>query len=255
MRRKMLVLGAVVLLCLVLWQRAGEGEDDPALSELVETVKQKEHRRVVRRTGVRGNADFDRPRNDAEERLETGEAGLQEPEPGLGMIVGKVVNAHELPEGAVWVSGSCVEGVALTDADGDFFSYAQPGACFIQAHRKYGLLRIWSEPVEVEVLSGEEVPVFLEVPPWKPAGLGISLNEDEYGISVEYVYPGSPAEQAGLQAGDVITEIDGVAAADLSIFTFIEYGMGEEGTDVDLVVESDEFERSVTVTRGLVERP
>lgn len=39
--------------------------------------------------------------------------------------------------------------------------------------------------------------------------LGVILGEEEDGAKVEKVVPGTPAEKAGIQAGDVITHVDG----------------------------------------------
>lgn len=50
--------------------------------------------------------------------------------------------------------------------------------------------------------------------PRRPKGtgyLGVRVEEKEDGLTVVEVLPGTPAEQAGVQAGDVITEFDGKA--------------------------------------------
>jgi putative serine protease PepD len=43
------------------------------------------------------------------------------------------------------------------------------------------------------------------------AWLGVSIGESEQGVEVTEVIAGSPADEAGLQAGDVIVEVEGVA--------------------------------------------
>ena len=44
--------------------------------------------------------------------------------------------------------------------------------------------------------------------------LGVSVSDATTGALVEAVQPGSPAESAGIQVGDVITSLDGKAIAD-----------------------------------------
>lgn len=46
------------------------------------------------------------------------------------------------------------------------------------------------------------------------AWLGVAAEDVEGGVAVSAVSPGSPAEQAGIQEGDVIRSIDGEAVAD-----------------------------------------
>lgn len=43
------------------------------------------------------------------------------------------------------------------------------------------------------------------------AFVGVQLNDSQQGVVVQLVVPGSPAQQAGLQAGEVLTSLDGTA--------------------------------------------
>ncbi len=171
-----------------------------------------------------------------------------------GAIHGSVRNAAILPEHTVWVQATCGRRT-LVDTEGDFFLYGNAGECTLQAMRRHGALTIWGDLVTIQVVQDGEHEVQLSIPDWKPAGLGISLREDEYGIRIGRVFPGSPAEKYGLKTGDVILEIDGVATADLSTHEFIEFGVGPEGTEVELLVATDDDEHAITLTRGLVESP
>ena len=48
------------------------------------------------------------------------------------------------------------------------------------------------------------------------AWIGISVFEADHGLQVAYVAPGSPADRAGIQAGMVLTEIEGTAVDTLA---------------------------------------
>lgn len=54
-----------------------------------------------------------------------------------------------------------------------------------------------------------EVELVGELPPYEPPHLGILPRRGEQELVVRHVLPGSPAATAGIQAGDVLREIDG----------------------------------------------
>ncbi len=84
--------------------------------------------------------------------------------------------------------------------------------------------------------------------PW----LGIGIADDASGAAVTEVVPGSPAEDAGLRTGDVITAVDEtpIDSAQSLVDTIQRYVPGDE---VTLSVEYRGDSRDVTVTLG--ERP
>jgi serine protease Do len=88
------------------------------------------------------------------------------------------------------------------------------------------------------------------------AYLGISVDSqgtgDDDGVVVSQVADDSPAAEAGLQSGDVITEIDGV---DIEDFTDLARVIAdhEPGDEVDVTFERDDEDQTVSVT--LAERP
>lgn len=64
------------------------------------------------------------------------------------------------------------------------------------------------------------------------------------------VIPGTPADRAGLQAGDVILEIEGESAVELSSRGFVELGIGPIGSEVTVVLRDlDGEEHSLTLIR------
>lgn len=68
-------------------------------------------------------------------------------------------------------------------------------------------------------------------------GLGVELKEAKgRGLEIVHVIPGSPAERANIQAGDVITEIDGQNLATLTVDAAAGLLTGEEGTSVSVRV-------------------
>ncbi|MGZ8474689.1 MAG: S41 family peptidase [Candidatus Limnocylindria bacterium] len=64
---------------------------------------------------------------------------------------------------------------------------------------------------------------------------------------------GSPAEAAGLRAGDQILEIDGTSTVGESVSSLVYEVRGEAGTDVTLTVRRDDEEFEITITRAVID--
>lgn len=73
----------------------------------------------------------------------------------------------------------------------------------------------------------------------KFTGIGVQVLADEKGVKIASVISTSPAEEAGLKAGDIIIKADGIALKGLSSEQAISYIKGEEGTSVHLVIQRD----------------
>ena len=75
-------------------------------------------------------------------------------------------------------------------------------------------------------------------------------------IVVTKVYEGSPAEEAGLQVGDVLYKIDGIDISAMSIaYVLPNLIQGEDGTTFNCVVKRYDKEISMRIVRGNVEVP
>ena len=64
---------------------------------------------------------------------------------------------------------------------------------------------------------------------------------------------GSPAESAGLRAGDQILEIDGTSTTGESVSSLVFEVRGEAGTDVTLTIRRDTEELDITITRAEID--
>jgi len=67
-------------------------------------------------------------------------------------------------------------------------------------------------------------------------GIGITVLERDGKIIVSQPVPGTPAEKAGVKAGDIIVEADGTSLKGMDLDTAIGYIRGEEGTSVTVKV-------------------
>ena len=87
-------------------------------------------------------------------------------------------------------------------------------------------------------------------------GIGAAVSEKEGGPLVEYVYPGSPAEKAGLLAGDVVLKVDGISVESLSLNYIVENLIqGLPGSSLEMVVNRKGEEVTLRITRGEVVIP
>jgi carboxyl-terminal processing protease len=89
------------------------------------------------------------------------------------------------------------------------------------------------------------------------SGVGLTVNEVPRGLRIAEVLPDSPAEEADLAVGDVITAVDGKSIAGVASEVATGRIKGEPGTEVELTVEpvSGAGERTVTVERAQVRLP
>lgn len=68
------------------------------------------------------------------------------------------------------------------------------------------------------------------------AGIGVEVAAAKDGVSITHRMPGSPAEHAGLRAGDTIVSIDGVAIDPSKVNAAIDRMRGVEGSTIHLIV-------------------
>jgi len=88
------------------------------------------------------------------------------------------------------------------------------------------------------------------------SGLGVQIKEVPKGVRVEVIFPGSGAEEAGLQKGDVITKVDGEDMSGKPTSYIIPKMVGEPNTTVDIhVIRAGKLVGPITVTRKVVKTP
>lgn len=89
------------------------------------------------------------------------------------------------------------------------------------------------------------------------SGVGLSVTQVRRGLRVVKVFPGSPAEGAGIAVGETIVSVDGRSIAGLDSVTATARIKGPEGTEVEVGVMGAKGERvrQVRLTRAEIEVP
>lgn len=86
-------------------------------------------------------------------------------------------------------------------------------------------------------------------------GVGIQIESKEDKAVVSSPIEGSPAENAGVETGDVIIAVDGESVRGMDLSKIAEKVRGPEGTSVELTVLRNEEEREFTVKRAEIQAP
>jgi carboxyl-terminal processing protease len=85
-------------------------------------------------------------------------------------------------------------------------------------------------------------------------GIGVEITKQKGLLTVSSLLPDTPAYRAGLDAGDVITSVDGIDTKDMSLMCAVHKITGPKGTKVTLTIKraGEEKNRDVTITRAKI---
>ena len=88
-------------------------------------------------------------------------------------------------------------------------------------------------------------------------GIGAIVQIQNDDPTILAIMDGSPAQRAGLQAGDTILNVDGQPVKDIPIDEVVEQVKGPSGTKVALLIdrEGEEESREINVTRAAIDIP
>ncbi|MBB4823509.1 carboxyl-terminal processing protease [Sporosarcina luteola] len=96
-------------------------------------------------------------------------------------------------------------------------------------------------------LSKKEYEGFINGIDQRIVGIGVVLEENAKGVKIISVIPNSPAEQAGILQGDIITAVNGTSIAEMAVQSAIALIGGEEGTVVSLSIQRPDVSKTMKV--------
>lgn len=119
-----------------------------------------------------------------------------------------------------------------------------------------GMVDAFDDPYTV-FLPPQDAKSFNEDISGNFGGVGMEVGMRDSVVTIISPLPNTPAEAAGLVAGDVIVRIDGESTEDMTIDDAVQRIRGEKGTDVTLsIYREGEFElRDIVVTRDTITIP
>ncbi len=104
-------------------------------------------------------------------------------------------------------------------------------------------------------VSAAEYEAYMETVNNAYVGIGVTISWSEEGLGYEImsVTAGGPADAAGIQVGDILTEVEGQNVGDLGLDGTKNTVRGQEGTSVHLTLRRDGQVYDVDVMRASIE--
>ena len=175
-----------------------------------------------------------------------------------GVVTGRVEDDHHVPLAGVDIRFDAVSSVldsrasATTDESGRYRIEGAPSGPFTMRVQKDGFrVRLVSG---LRVASGATLRQDLTLvavnggPGLELGGIGAALDGRDGRVALGGVFPGDPADRAGLRAGDRILSIDGEPTDGMSMADVLQRLRGEPGTAVGVSVQRPQTGETVEVT-------
>lgn len=106
-----------------------------------------------------------------------------------------------------------------------------------------------------EYMSKQEWGQFVDSLSRNYVGIGVQIGQSAEGIYIEQVFPGTPAEEAGLLRNDVIVEVDSTPITDHTTEELVALIVGEADTPVTVTVRRGTEKLAKTMLRKAVSLP
>lgn len=104
-------------------------------------------------------------------------------------------------------------------------------------------------------IPADEYAAYLEQKNNAYVGIGVTIQMEEDGFHIQKLSAGGPAEQAGLQVGDVMVAVDGTDVVGMPIDQCKQLVQGKAGTQVQITVNRAGEKVTVSVIRATVKTP
>lgn len=108
------------------------------------------------------------------------------------------------------------------------------------------------DPYSVYYISEEEGSTFVETATGQFSGIGISVENYNGQCRVVSPIPGTPADKAGIQSGDIVLRVDSTDVTKLTLDESVSLMRGPEGTSVTVIVQRGAAELSFTMIRAKI---
>jgi carboxyl-terminal processing protease len=178
----------------------------------------------------------------------------------LAGVVGHTIGDNGEDGGSVRVADDSDFGILneiYTILQEDFVNPEAVDPDVLRAGAINGILQALGDPHTVYI-DPESYALGIDVISGTFEGIGAQVEQDPVSGDIVIVTPfsGSPAEEAGIRAGDVVRTVDGESTDGWTVAQAVQRIRGPDGTDIVLGIErADGSTRDVTVTRGTIVVP
>lgn len=119
-----------------------------------------------------------------------------------------------------------------------------------------GMVDSLNDPYTV-FLEPEDAKKFVEDVKGTFEGVGMEVDVKDNQLQVVAPLEGTPAQKAGLRAGDKIMAVDGKSTADITVEEAVSWIRGPKGTEVVLTVFREEWgkDKEVKIIRAMIDIP
>ncbi len=119
-----------------------------------------------------------------------------------------------------------------------------------------GMVKSLKDPYTV-FLPPEESKIFLEDISGSFSGVGMEIGIRKGQLTVISPLENTPAQEAGIRAGDKILEVDGKPTSEITIEEAVSMIRGEKGTQVSLMIYRTDWEkpREIKIERNIIKVP
>ena len=119
-----------------------------------------------------------------------------------------------------------------------------------------GMVKSLEDPYTT-FLNPEDTERFIEDVKGTFEGVGMEIGIKKGQLQVIAPLEGTPAQKAGLRAGDKIIKVDDTLTADITVDEAVNLIRGPKGTEVTLTIYREEWEttKEIKIVRGVIEVP
>lgn len=115
-----------------------------------------------------------------------------------------------------------------------------------------GVFEALKDPYSIYYVTEEQGTQFTQNVSGEFYGIGVKLSDDPKGCLITDVVPDTPADEAGLRAGDIITAVNGMSLAGISSKEGVGYIRGEKGSEATFTIDRSGVILTMIIVRDTV---
>lgn len=115
-----------------------------------------------------------------------------------------------------------------------------------------GIFEALNDPYSVYYANEQEGKAFVQSVNGAFSGIGVAVKDVDGKCSITQTFSASPAKEAGIKAGDIVTAVDGVNVTTKTVDEIVALMRGEKGTKVSITVDRGGKSLTFALTRDVI---